>query len=231
MLTSQDASFHKTRDKAQAVGRVISRDPDIADLGMRRFRRRQPGQPLRHLKPKNGGARPSADAIIDRLAGQARRAGRGRNLPAGGRRTSMSAAAPGRRSTSTRSRIPTSTNCTPGRPGCSRRCNSCRSCATSTPTSRSTAARSICTIDRDAAARFGISPASIDSAIYDADRPGRGRPVFHAAEQLPRRARGAAALQGSPDMSSTRSTCSRRSPASGAALAIREGRPDHRQLR
>ena len=56
------------------------------------------------------------------------------------------------------------------------------------------------TIDRDAAGRFGISPSRHRRGDLRPDRPGRGRPVLHPAEQLPRVVEAPPALQATPDL-------------------------------
>jgi hydrophobic/amphiphilic exporter-1 (mainly G- bacteria), HAE1 family len=68
MLTSQDASFPKTKEKIQQVADVISQDPDIAGFGL------FVGQSSANqanlyiaLKPKDSGRTASADEIITRL--------------------------------------------------------------------------------------------------------------------------------------------------------------------
>ena len=55
-----------------------------------------------------------------------------------------------------------------GAEGAASSCRRCRCCATSPPTSRSPARTATLTIDRDAAARFGIQPQVIDDTLYDA---------------------------------------------------------------
>jgi HAE1 family hydrophobic/amphiphilic exporter-1 len=68
MLTSQDASFRKTEAKAQAVGTVISQDRDVAALGM--FvgsGGANQANVFIALKPKDSGRKETADQIIGRL--------------------------------------------------------------------------------------------------------------------------------------------------------------------
>ena len=142
--------------------------------------------------------------------------GRSRHRPvhASRRRTSTSAAASphpipihlaGRRSRRTERA---------GRPRCWRRCDSCRSCRTSPPTSRSTAPPSTLTIDRDQAARFGIQPQLIDDTLYDAFGQRQVTQYFTQLNSYHVVMEVAAGDAGRPDARSTRSTSNRRSPAS-----------------
>ena len=68
MITSQDASFIKTRQKAQEVGNVLSQDPDISGVGV--FVGGSSANQANlfiALKPKDSGRDTSADDIITRL--------------------------------------------------------------------------------------------------------------------------------------------------------------------
>jgi HAE1 family hydrophobic/amphiphilic exporter-1 len=68
MLTSQDASFAKTREKAMLVGKVIAQDPDVAEFGM--FvgsGGANQANILITLKPQDSGRKTSADGVINRL--------------------------------------------------------------------------------------------------------------------------------------------------------------------
>ena len=68
MITSQDASFTKTQQKVQAVGRVISADPDVAGFGM--FVGNSSANQANlyiALKPKDSGRTSTADQINARL--------------------------------------------------------------------------------------------------------------------------------------------------------------------
>ena len=73
-----------------------------------------------------------------------------------------------RRNTSTRCRTPTRRSSTTGRRKCSTSCAPCRCCATSRTDQQMSGPTATLTIDRDAAARFGIQPAVIDATLYDA---------------------------------------------------------------
>lgn len=68
MLTAQDASFTRTRQKIQQVAAVIRTDPDIADFGMSigQAGANQANMYIA-LKPKEDGRTASADQIIARL--------------------------------------------------------------------------------------------------------------------------------------------------------------------
>jgi len=68
MLTSQDASFAKTRNKAQLVAQVIGQDPDVAAFGM--FvgsGGANQANILITLKPQDSGRLTNADGVINRL--------------------------------------------------------------------------------------------------------------------------------------------------------------------
>jgi HAE1 family hydrophobic/amphiphilic exporter-1 len=68
MITAQDASFQKTRAKIQQVGRVIGSDPDVAGVGM--FvgnASTNQANLFIALKPKDSGRDTNADQIIARL--------------------------------------------------------------------------------------------------------------------------------------------------------------------
>jgi HAE1 family hydrophobic/amphiphilic exporter-1 len=68
MITSQDASFQKTSQKVQQVAHVISSDPDVAGFGMfvGGASANQANMYIA-LKPKSAGRTTSADRIIARL--------------------------------------------------------------------------------------------------------------------------------------------------------------------
>ncbi|MGC1302995.1 MAG: efflux RND transporter permease subunit [Caulobacteraceae bacterium] len=68
MITSQDASFAKAKEKVQAVGKTISQDPDVSGFGM--FVGNSSTNQANlfiALKPKDSGRKTSADQIIGRL--------------------------------------------------------------------------------------------------------------------------------------------------------------------
>jgi HAE1 family hydrophobic/amphiphilic exporter-1 len=68
MLTSQDASFTKSKEKIQEIGQIVAQDPDVADLAM--FVGNGGANQANlfiSLKPKDGGRHSSADQIIARL--------------------------------------------------------------------------------------------------------------------------------------------------------------------
>ena len=117
VLTSQDASFAKMSGKIEQVGRRHrARTRTSRGRLLPRQRRRQPGQPQH--QPQAEGRRahaPRADQIINDLRPQLAPAGRRARPCCRRRRTSTSAAAPARRSTSTRCPTPTWTSSTPGR--------------------------------------------------------------------------------------------------------------------
>jgi len=68
MITSQDASYHKTKAKIQEVGRIVAQDPDVAGVGM--FLGNSSANQANlmiALKPKDSGRKATADQIITRL--------------------------------------------------------------------------------------------------------------------------------------------------------------------
>ena len=68
MLTSQDSSFAKAKTKIQAVGQAVAQDPDVADLAM--FVGNggtNQANLFIALKPRDSGRSASADEIIGRL--------------------------------------------------------------------------------------------------------------------------------------------------------------------
>ena len=186
MLTSQDASFTKTEREDR------SRSPQVIAPGprrrrrrlLRRQRRRQPGQHVHQPQAaRTSGRKAQRRPDHHPAAAQARPAGRRADLPAGGaghqrRRPRRPGAVPVHPVA-----IPTSTSSTPGRRSCWRRMQSLPQLKDVSSDQQSQGAAVNLTIDRDAAARFGIAPADIDAAIYDLIGQRRGGPVFHPAEQ------------------------------------------------
>ena len=148
-------------------------DPDVAGYRGRRRRRHRRAdrqhRPLLHRAEAVGRAHAATpQQVIARLRPKLATVEGVRAVPAGRRRTSASAAACRGRSTSTRCRTPTSTSSTTGRRRSSTSCSTLpqlRDVATDQQIGGTTATL---TIDRDAAARFGIQPAAIDDTLYDA---------------------------------------------------------------
>jgi len=68
IITSQDASFAKMGDKVTQVGQVIEQDPDVATVGMFvGFNGLNSANTSLTLRPKDGGRSATADQIIGRL--------------------------------------------------------------------------------------------------------------------------------------------------------------------
>jgi hydrophobic/amphiphilic exporter-1 (mainly G- bacteria), HAE1 family len=167
MITSQDASFIKTRQKIQDVANVVSQDPAVAGFGM--FMGSGGANQANMyiaLKPKDSGRKATADQVITRLRPKlARLVGvqtflqAAQDINVGGRAgqaqyqytlsdsdlTELDAWAP---------RLLASLKALPQLKDVS-----------SDQQSQGGAVN--LTIDRDAAGRFGISPTNIDTAIYD----------------------------------------------------------------
>ncbi len=167
MLTSQDASFDKGSAKVQAVANVVSQDPDIAGFGMfvGSGGANQANMYIA-LKQKNAGRKSSADQIIARLRPKlAKLVGvqtflqAAQDINVGGRPgqaqyqytlsdsdlTELNAWAP---------RLLASLQALPQLKDVS-------------SDQQSNGGALNLNIDRNAAARFGITPAQIDAAIYE----------------------------------------------------------------
>lgn len=167
MITSQDASFTKSKQKGQAVAKVLSQDPAVAGVAMF-IGSSSVNQAFLYitLEPKDSGRTATADEVITRL--RPKLAGligvqtflqAAQDINVGGRSgqaqyqytladsdlTELDAWAP--KLLATLKRLPELTD------------------VSSDQQSQGGAVN--LTIDRDAAARFGISPASIDTAIYE----------------------------------------------------------------
>jgi HAE1 family hydrophobic/amphiphilic exporter-1 len=166
-VTSQDASFAKASQKAEAVASVLRQDPGIAGFGM--FvggSSTNQGNLFISLKPKDSGRKASADQIIARLRPKlAQLVGvqtflqAAQDINVGGRAgraqyqytladsdlDELNAWAP--RMLSALQTMPQLRDVSSDQ--------------------QSQASAVMMTIDRDAAGRFGISPANIDAALYD----------------------------------------------------------------
>ena len=167
MVTSQDASFAKTSEKAQAVANVLRQDPDVAGIGM--FvggSSTNQANIFVALSPKDSGRTASADQINNRLRPKlARLVGvqtflqAAQDINIGGRAgraqyqytladsdlDELNTWAP---------RLLTALQALPQLKDVS-------------SDQQSQASAIQLTIDRDMAGRFGISPADIDTAIYN----------------------------------------------------------------
>jgi HAE1 family hydrophobic/amphiphilic exporter-1 len=167
MITSQDSSFTKTKQKLQAVGNVLSQDNAVAAVAMfvGTSSTNQANLTI-SLKPKSSGRKATADAVIARLRPKlAQLVGvqtflqAAQDINVGGRTgqaqyqytlsdpdlTELDAWAP--KLLAALKGVPELTD------------------VSSDQQSQGLATN--LTIDRDAAARFGVSPTDIDTAIYD----------------------------------------------------------------
>ncbi len=167
MLTSQDASFTKTKDKIQKVGAVIGQDPDVAGIGL------FVGQSSVNtanlfiaLKPKDSGRTTNADQIIARL--------RPKLAQVVGAQTFLQAAQDinvGGRAGQAQYQYtladPDLTELNTWAPRLLAQLQTLPQLRDVSSDQQSQAGAVNLTIDRDAAGRFGITPAQIDTAIYD----------------------------------------------------------------
>ena len=167
MITSQDASFPKTREKAQQVAAVVSRDPDVAGFGM--FvggSSANQANMFIALKPKDSGRNASADQIIARLRPKlAQLVGvqtflqASQDINVGGR--------PGQAQyqyTLSDSNLDELNEWAPKLLAAMQALPQLKD-VSSDQQSKGGAVN--LTIDRDAAMRFGISPQAIDAAVYE----------------------------------------------------------------
>jgi HAE1 family hydrophobic/amphiphilic exporter-1 len=167
MLTSQDASFNKTKQKIQDVGRVVSQDDGVAGLGM--FVGSSSVNQANlfiALKPKDQGRKASADQIITRL--------RPKFAQLVGVQTFLQAAQDinvGGRAGQAQYQYTLSdsdlTELDAWAPKLLALMRTLPQLKDVSSDQQSQAGSVSLNIDRDAAARFGITPAQIDTAIYD----------------------------------------------------------------
>ena len=167
IVTSQDASFEKTRQKVQQVADIVRNDPDIVEahfyIGQGSLNQANFNVAL---KPKDSGRKASADQIIARLRPKfARLVGvqaflqANQDISVGGRQGraqyqyTLSDADLGELNT--------------WAPRLLAELQKLPEIKDVSSDQQSQAAAVQLTIDRDAAARFGISPADIDTAIYN----------------------------------------------------------------
>jgi HAE1 family hydrophobic/amphiphilic exporter-1 len=167
MITSEDASFAKTRQKLQDVAKVVSQDPAVAGIAMFIGSSSVNEAHLSiSLKPKESGRKTTADQVIARLrpklaalVGVQTFLQAAQDINVGGRvgqaqyqytlsdsnLTELNAWAP---------KLLAVLNTAPE--------------LTDVSSDQQSQGRAVnLTIDRDAAARFGISPTDIDHAIYE----------------------------------------------------------------
>jgi HAE1 family hydrophobic/amphiphilic exporter-1 len=167
MLTSQDASFAKTSEKVKAVAQVVSSDPAVAGFGMF-VGASSPNQANMYiaLKPKTAGRNSTADEIITRL--------RPKLAQLVGVRTFLQAAQdiniggrPGQAQyqyTLSDSNLDELDSWAPRMVAALQSLPQLKDVSSDQQTQGGAVKLDI---DRAAAARFGISPATIDTAIYE----------------------------------------------------------------
>jgi len=167
MVTSQDASFTKTAAKAQEVADVIRQDPAVAGVGafVGSSSVNQANINI-SLAPKDSGRKATADQVITRLrpllakvVGVQVFLQANQDINIGGR-----AGRAQYQYTLADADLDELNTWSPKLEAVLRGLPLLKDVSTD---QQSKASAVVLTIDRDAAARFGISPANIDSAIYD----------------------------------------------------------------
>ena len=167
MITSQDASFTKTRDKVQAVANVISQDPAVAGFGMfvGSGGTNQANMYIA-LKPKDSGRKATASQVITRL--------RPKLAELVGVQTFLQAAQDinvGGRAGQAQYQYTLSdsdlTELDTWAPKLLAALQAQPQLKDVSSDQQSKGGAVNLTIDRDAAARFGITPTAIDTAIYE----------------------------------------------------------------
>jgi multidrug efflux pump subunit AcrB len=167
MVTSQDASFQKTSDRLQAIGKIISDDPDVAEV---HFNMGGNGNNQANfnvgLSAKDSGRKASADQIIARL--------RPKLATVVGTQTFLQASQDiniGARQARAQYQYTLSdgdlTELNTWAPKMLVALQALPQLKDVSSDQQSSAAAVTLSIDRDAAGRFGISPADIDAAIYN----------------------------------------------------------------
>ncbi len=167
VVTSQDASFYKTRDKVQQVTDIIRKDPAVYEVHANNNQGAANQININAtLKPKDEGRTATIDEIIGRLRPQlAKVVGAdtflqaNQDITVGGRsgRAQYQYTLSDADLTELNTWTPKLLAALKDRPEI-KDVNSDQ---------QSSAAAAVLTIDRDAAARFGIAPADIDTAIYN----------------------------------------------------------------
>jgi HAE1 family hydrophobic/amphiphilic exporter-1 len=167
MLTSQDASFPKTKAKVQAVAKVVGSDPGVAGFGM--FvgsGGTNAANMYIALKPKDAGRKANADQIIARL--------RPKLAQVIGARTYLQAAQDirvGGRAGQAEYQYtlsdPDLTELDTWAPRLLASLQTLPELKDVSSDQQSAGGAVNLTIDRDAAGRFGVTPAQIDAAIYE----------------------------------------------------------------
>ncbi|HEY2482986.1 MAG TPA: efflux RND transporter permease subunit, partial [Caulobacteraceae bacterium] len=167
MVTSQDASFTKTKQKVQDVARVVAADPGVAGFGM--FvgsSGTNRANMFIALKPKDSGRKATADQIITRLRpklasliGVQTFLQAAQDINVGGR--------PGQAQYQYTLSDPDLTELDAWSPKLLTRMQALPQLKDVSSDQQSEGGALNLTIDRAAASRFGITPTQVDSAIYD----------------------------------------------------------------
>jgi HAE1 family hydrophobic/amphiphilic exporter-1 len=165
VVTSQDSSFAKTSQKAQEVADILRKDPDIAGIGLFISSASSANINLA-LKPKDSGRSATADQIIGRLRPKlAKLVGvqtflqANQDINVGGRS--------GRAQYQYTLADADLQELNTWAPRLLAELQKLPQLKDVSSDQQSEAAAVMLTIDRDAAARFGVSPADIDAAVYD----------------------------------------------------------------
>jgi HAE1 family hydrophobic/amphiphilic exporter-1 len=166
LLSSQDASFEKMSAKIQAVADVIRKDPAVAGAGF--FIGGATNQAFVNiaLKPKDQGRTATVDQVINRLRPQTARIVGVRFLP----QASQDIRVGGRTGQAQYQYTlsdPDLTELDTWAPQLESAMRALPQLKDVSSDQQSDASAVDLTIDRDAASRFGISPADIDSAVYN----------------------------------------------------------------
>ncbi len=229
LLTSQDASFTKTTEKIQQVAQVHrSRIRPSSVFGV--FvggRGANQANLYISLKPKDGGRKATRRPDHQPAAAQARQLVGVQTFLQAAQDINVGGRAGQAQYQYTLSDSGPRPSSTPGRRSCSpvlQRLPELSRCQLR-PAVQAAAVN--LTIDRDAAARFGISPPAIDAAIYDLIGQDEVAQYFTQTEQLPRGDGGAAEPAGlAGDLFNRIYPGFAAHRQDRAAVAVREGRPE-----
>ncbi len=167
MVASQDASFAKTREKVQQVGRIIAQDPDIEEghfnIGSSSVNQSNFNIALRS---RDSGRRSTTDEIIARLRPQLAQVVGAQTVLQSSQDINIGArqAKAQYQYTLSDANLDELNTWAPRMLDAMQQMPQLQDVSTD---QQSQAAAVNLTIDRDAAGRFGISPSDIDAAIYD----------------------------------------------------------------
>jgi HAE1 family hydrophobic/amphiphilic exporter-1 len=166
VVTSQDASFTKTREKILRVADVLRQDPDIADVGFFVGSSTNQANVTISLAPRDGGRKASADQIIARLRPKLGRLvgvqtflQANQDINVGGRA--------GRAQYQYTLSDPDLAELNTWAPNLLAALQEVPELKDVSSDQQSQAGAVVLTINRDAASRFGINPADIDAAVYN----------------------------------------------------------------